>query len=75
MQNKFIKEPCGSIQAIKIEQLYGMLGNKDLVIPETLTKHVSTNDLRTTKHLEFVFLEVYALVATANRKLRTTYMS
>ena len=32
---------------------------------------MGTNDLRTTRNLDFVMGEVYALVATAKRKFRT----
>jgi len=42
---------------------------RDLVSPETVIIHVGTNDLRTTRNLDFVMGEVYALVSTAKKKL------
>ena len=42
---------------------------RDLVSPETVIIHVGTNDLRTTKNLDFVMGEVYALLSTAKKKL------
>jgi len=41
----------------------------DLVRPEALIIHVGTNDLRTTRNLDFVMGELYALVSTAKKKL------
>ena len=45
------------------------VGKRDLVSPETLIIHAGTNDLRTTRNLDFVKGEVYALVSTAKKKL------
>ena len=42
---------------------------RNLVSPEKLIIHVGTNDLRTTRKLDFVMGEVYALVSTAKNKL------
>ena len=41
----------------------------DLGNPETVIIHVGINDSRTTTNLDIVMGEVYALVATAKRKL------
>jgi lysophospholipase L1-like esterase len=42
---------------------------RDLVSPDTIIIHVGTNDLRTTRNLDIVMGEVYALVSTAKKKL------
>jgi hypothetical protein len=44
---------------------YRVIENRDLGSPETVIIHVGTNDLRTTRYLDFVMGEVHALVATA----------
>ena len=54
---------------IKTEQLHRVMEKRDLVSPETVIIHVGTNDLRTTRNLDFVMGEVYALVSTAKKKL------
>jgi len=54
---------------IKTEQLHRVMEKKDLVSSETVIIHVGTNDLRTTRNLDFVMVEVYALVSTAKKKL------
>ena len=46
-----------------------MIEKTDLGSPETVIIHFGTNDLRTTRDIDFVMGEVYALVATANRKM------
>jgi len=46
-----------------------MMEKRDLVSPETAIIHVGTNDLRTTRNLDFVMGEVYALVSTTKKKL------
>ena len=51
------------------EQLHRVMEKRDLVSPETVIIHVGTNDLRTTKNLDFVMGEVYALLSTAKKKL------
>ena len=58
-----------SFQGIKTEQLHAVREKRNLGGPETVFIHVGTNDLRTTKNLGFVVEDVYALVATAMRKL------
>ena len=50
-------------------------GKKDIGIPETFFIHVGTNDLRSTRNLDILIREVYALVATAKRKFRTADLS
>ena len=45
---------------IKTEQLHRVMEKKDLVSSETVIIHVGTNDLRTTRNLDFVMGEVYA---------------
>ena len=54
---------------IKTEQLHRVMEKRDLVSPETVIIHVGTNDLRTTRNLDFVMGKVYALVSTAKKKL------
>jgi len=54
---------------VKTEQLHRVIEKRELGSPETVIIHVGTNDLRTTRNLDFVMGEVYALVATAKRKL------
>ena len=54
---------------IKTEQLHRVLEKRDLVSPETPIIDVGTNDLKTTRNLDFVMGEVYALVSTAKKKL------
>ena len=46
-----------------------MTEKSDLGGPETVIIHVCTSDMRTTRNLDFVVGEIYALVATAKRKL------
>jgi hypothetical protein len=53
---------------IKTEQLRRVIEKRDLGCPETVIIHVGTNDLRTTRNLDFVMGEVYALVATVKNK-------
>jgi len=54
---------------IETEQLHRVIEKRDLCSPETVIIHVGTNDMRTTRNLDFVMGEIYALVATAKRKL------
>ena len=55
---------------IKTEQLlHRVTETRDLGSPETIIIHVGTDDLRTTRNLDFVMGEVHALVAAAKRKL------
>jgi len=54
---------------IKTEQLHRMMGKRDLVNPDTVIIHVGTNDFTTTRNLDIVMGEVYALVCTAKKKL------
>ena len=54
---------------IKTEQLHRVMEKRDLVSPDTVIIHVGTNDLRTTRNLDTVMVEVYALVCTAKKKL------
>ena len=42
---------------------------RDLGSPETVNIHAGTNVLRTTRNLDFVMGEVYALLTTAKSKL------
>jgi len=53
---------------IKTEQLYRVMEKRNLVSPDTVIIHVGTNDLKTTRNLDFVMGEVYALVSTAKKK-------
>ena len=54
---------------IKTEHLHRVMEKRHLVSPETVIIHVGTNDFRTTRNLDFVMGEVYALVSTAKKKL------
>ena len=54
---------------IKTEQLYRVIEKRVLGSPETVIINVGTNDLRTTRNLDFVMERVLALVATAKRTL------
>ena len=56
---------------IKTEQLHIVMEKTDLGSPETVIIHTGTNDLRTTRNLDFVMGEV----ATANRKLPNCRLS
>ena len=55
--------------AVTIEQLHRVIEKSNLGSPETVIIHVGTNDLRTTRNLDFVMEKVYVLVATEKRKL------
>ena len=57
---------------IKTEQLHRVIEKRDLGSSETVVIDVGTNDLRTTGNLDSVTGEVYALVATAKRKLQNS---
>jgi hypothetical protein len=59
----------------KTEQLHRVIEERELGSPETVIVHLGTNDLRTTRNLEFVLGEVYVLVAMAKRKLLTADLS
>ena len=54
---------------IKSGQLHRMIEKRDLGSSETVIIHGGTNDLRTKRNLYFVMVEIYALVATAQRKI------
>ncbi|PNF19592.1 hypothetical protein B7P43_G17139 [Cryptotermes secundus] len=53
---------------IRAEQLHRVIEKRELGNPETLIIHVGTNDLRSTRNLDFLMGEVYALVTTAKSK-------
>jgi len=54
---------------IKTEQLQRVMERRDLACAETLIIHVGTNDLKSTRNLDFIMGEIYALVSTAKKKL------
>jgi len=54
---------------IKTEQLHRVMEKKKLGNPETVIIHEGTNDMRTTRNLDFVMGEVYALLPRAKKKL------
>ena len=54
---------------IKTEQINRMIESRELAWAETLIIHVGTNDLRSTRNLDFIMGEVYALVSTAKKKI------
>jgi hypothetical protein len=57
------------LSRIKTEQLHRVMEKRDLVSSDTVIIHVGTNDLKTTRNLDYVMGEVYALVSTAMKKL------
>jgi hypothetical protein len=62
-------------QGIKTEQLQTVIEMRHLGSLETVIIDMGTNDLRTTRDLDFVLGEVYALMAKAKRKFRTANLS
>ena len=46
-----------------------MLEKRDLGSSESVIMHVGTNDIRTTRNLDFVIGEVYALMSTGKKNL------
>ena len=62
---------------IKTEQLHRVIEGSDPGIPETVIIHAGTNDLRTTRNIDFVMgeVQVYALVGTAKRELPNCRLS
>jgi hypothetical protein len=57
------------LAGIKVEQLHRRIQKGDLGSPESVTIQVGTNDIRTTRNLDFVKRELYALVFTGKRYL------
>jgi lysophospholipase L1-like esterase len=53
---------------IKTEQLHKVIEKRDLGSPETVIIHVGTNDLRTTRNLDWIMGEIYTLATTAKAK-------
>jgi hypothetical protein len=53
---------------IRTEQLHRVIEKSNVSNPETVIIHVGTNDLTTTRNLDFIMGEVYALVATAKSR-------
>jgi len=62
-------------QGIKTEQLHKMIEKRHLGITVTVIVYMGTNDLRTTRNLDFLRGEVCALVVTLKRKFRTAHLS
>jgi len=58
-----------SFPGIKTEQLYRVTEERYLDSPENVIINVGTNNMRTTRNLDFVMGVVYALVSTAKNKL------
>jgi len=54
---------------IKTEQLHRVMEKRDLVSPDTFIFLVGTNDMKTTRNLDFVIGEVCALVSRLKKKL------
>jgi hypothetical protein len=54
---------------VKTKQLHRVIEVSNLGSPESVIIHGGTTDMRTTRNLEFVKGEVYALASTAQRKL------
>ena len=57
------------LPGVKTEQLRRVLERTDLASAETLIIHVGTNDIRSTRILDFIIDEVYELVSTTKKKL------
>jgi hypothetical protein len=57
------------LPGIKTEQSHRVIEKKDLGNPETAIIHVGTNDLKTTRNLDYIMGEVYVLATTAKKKL------
>jgi len=64
-----VEMKVGYFPGIKTEQLHRVTEKRELGNPETVIIHVGANDMRTTRNLDFVMEEVYALVSTAKKKL------
>jgi hypothetical protein len=62
-------------QGIKTEQLQRVIKMRHLSSLETVIIDMGTNDLKTTRDLDFVLGEVYALMAKAKREFRTANLS
>jgi hypothetical protein len=58
-----------SFPGIKTEQLHRVIEKRYLDSPENVIINVGTNNMRTTRNLDFVMGDVYALVPTAKNKL------
>jgi len=54
---------------IKPEHLHRETEKRDPGSPDTVIIHVGTNNMRTTRNLDFIMGEVYALISTAKKKL------
>ena len=59
----------GFFPGIETEELHRVIDKRDLGSQKTIIINVSTNNMRTKRNLDCVMGEVYALVATAKRKL------
>ena len=57
------------LPGVKMEQLHRVIERREMAEANTLIIHVGTNDLRTTRNLDFIMGEVYALASTAKKKL------
>jgi len=57
------------LPGIKTEQLHRVIERRDLGSPETVIIHVGTNDMRSTRNLDYIMGEVYALLSMAKKKL------
>jgi hypothetical protein len=56
------------LPGIRTEQLHKVIERRDLGSPETVIIHVGTNDLRSTRNLDWIMGEAYDLVTAAKAK-------
>ena len=54
---------------IKTDQLHKVMENTDLGGPEIIILHIGTNDLKSTRNLDWIMGEAYDLVAMVKKKL------
>jgi hypothetical protein len=57
------------LPGIRTEQLHKVIERRDLGSPETVIIHVGSNDLRSTRNLDWIMGEAYDLVTTAKAEL------
>jgi hypothetical protein len=56
------------LPSIRTDQLQRVIENRDLGSPDTVVIHVGTSDLRRARNLDYVMVDVYALVKKAKTK-------
>jgi hypothetical protein len=56
------------LPGIKSELIHKVIERRDLGCPETVIIHVGTNDLKSTRSLDWIMGEIYSLATTAKVK-------